>query len=55
MVKVVWTNYSFLDLKGIHDYISRDSKKYAINQIRRIKTQQTFLRKILDQGELCPN
>ncbi len=37
MVKVVWTNYAYLDLKDIHDYIAKDSIKYAHFQIRRIK------------------
>ena len=27
MVQINWTNLAVEDLKGIHDYISRDSKK----------------------------
>jgi len=37
MVKIVWTEQSVFDLKDIFDYISKDSKRYAENQIRRVK------------------
>lgn len=37
MVKIVWTNYAFLALKDIFDYIAKDSKKYAHIHILRIK------------------
>lgn len=43
MVKIVWTEQAVSDLKDIHDYISKDSKRYAENQIRRIKTRTIIL------------
>lgn len=33
MGKIVWTELSVFDLKEIFDYISKDSKRYAENQI----------------------
>ena len=29
MVKVIWTDFAIEDLRLIHDYISKDSKRYA--------------------------
>jgi len=33
MVKVIWTEFAIEDLRLIHDYISKDSKRYAVRFI----------------------
>ncbi|NOZ47311.1 MAG: type II toxin-antitoxin system RelE/ParE family toxin [Chlorobi bacterium] len=33
MAKIVWTELSVSDLKEIFDFISKDSKRYAENQL----------------------
>ena len=43
MVKIVWTEQSVFDLKDIFDYISKDSRRYAEDQIRRIKSKTVIL------------
>jgi plasmid stabilization system protein ParE len=45
MAKIVWTDQSVLELKDILDYISKDSKQYAENQIRRINLSIYFVEK----------
>jgi toxin ParE1/3/4 len=58
MVKIVWTNYAYLDLKDIQDYIAKDSKKYAHLQIRKLKGKTNILKINPQSGrivpELCP-
>ena len=36
MVKIVWTELSIDDLKGIFDYIAEDSKRYAQITVNKI-------------------
>ena len=54
MVKIVWTEQSVSDLKDILDYISKDSKRYAENQIRRIKTNTLILKTQPESGRVVP-
>jgi addiction module RelE/StbE family toxin len=54
MVKIVWTNYAYRDLKDIFDYISKDSKKYALLQIDRIKKKVKILYKNPKSGRIVP-
>lgn len=54
MVKVVWTNYAYLDLKDIHDYIARDSKKYALIQIQKLKDKTNILKTNPQSGRIVP-
>lgn len=54
MVKVVWTNYAYLDLKDIYHYIARDSVKYAHLQISRIKDRTTILKSNPQSGRIVP-
>lgn len=44
MAKIVWTELSVFDLKEIFDYISKDSRRYAENQIKRIKAKTDILK-----------
>lgn len=45
MGKIVWTNNAYKDLKEISDYISNDSKRYALHQINGIKESTKALKK----------
>jgi addiction module RelE/StbE family toxin len=54
MVKIVWTEQSVFDLKYILDYISKDSRRYAENQIRRIKTKTLILKTQPESGRIVP-
>lgn len=54
MVKIVWTEQSVFDLKYILDYISKDSKRYAENQIRRIKAKTLILKTQPESGRIVP-
>jgi addiction module RelE/StbE family toxin len=44
MVQVKWTKLSVEDLKGIFDYISRDSIKYAKIEIIKLKLRTNILK-----------
>jgi toxin ParE1/3/4 len=54
MVKIVWTEQSVSDLKDIFDYISKDSKRYAGNQINRIKSKTFILKSRPESGRMVP-
>ena len=47
MVKIIWSDLAVDDLKSIHDYISKDSSRYADDMIERIL-------QIVDQLETYP-
>ncbi len=44
MAKIVWLDLSVFDLKEVFDYISKDSKRYAENQVRRIKARTSIFK-----------
>lgn len=54
MVQINWTKLALSDLQQIHDYIARDSKKYAKLQVIRIKSQTTVLKKQSSLGRVVP-
>jgi addiction module RelE/StbE family toxin len=54
MAKIVWTEQSVFDLKDIFDYISKDSKRYAENQVRRIKEKTFILKTLPKSGRTVP-
>ena len=54
MAKIVWTEQSVFELKDIFLYISKDSKRYAENQIKRIKERTIILRSQPDSGRIVP-
>lgn len=54
MVKIVWTDLSVLELKDIFNYISIDSKRYAKNQIERIKLKTLILKTMPEIGRIVP-
>ncbi|MEI6138027.1 MAG: type II toxin-antitoxin system RelE/ParE family toxin [Mariniphaga sp.] len=54
MVKIVWTDQAVADLRDIFDFISKDSKRYADNQVRRIKTKTIILKTRPESGRIVP-
>ena len=54
MAKIVWTDLSVFDLKEIFDYISKDSKRYAENQVKRIKNKTSLLKTRPLTGRVVP-
>ena len=54
MVKIVWTELSVSELKEIFDYIAIDSKRYARNQIERIKSKTLILKTLPEIGRMVP-
>jgi plasmid stabilization system protein ParE len=54
MVKIVWTDLSVFELKDIYDYIAIDSKRYAKNQVDRIKPKTLILKTMPDSGRIVP-
>jgi toxin ParE1/3/4 len=54
MAKIVWTEFAVEDLRLIHDYISKDSKRYADRLIDRIMERATQLETQPYSGRVVP-
>ena len=54
MVEIIWTQLAVNDLKEIHDYIAKDSKRYAGNQIKRIRAKTSILKSNPLVGRIVP-
>ncbi len=54
MVKVNWTLQSVSDLENIADFISRDSRKFAAIQVRRIIGRTKTIKKSAVFRKICP-
>lgn len=54
MVKIVWTRQSADELKDIFDYIAKDSRRYAENQVKRIKEKTQVLKTQPESGRIVP-
>ncbi len=54
MAKIVWTEQSVLELQDIFDYISKGSKRYAENQVRRVKAKTSILKTRPESGRIVP-
>ncbi len=54
MVSIRWTKLAAEDLKGIYDYISRDSIKYAKIQVIRLRNRTNILKIYPLSGKLIP-
>ena len=54
MVKIVWTRQSAVELKDIFDYIAKDSRRYAENQVKRIKEKTQVLKTQPESGRIVP-
>lgn len=54
MAKIVWTDQSAVDIRNILDYISKDSRRYAINQIRKTQEATKILKSKPYAGRTVP-
>jgi addiction module RelE/StbE family toxin len=54
MVQINWTFQAKEDLKGIAEYISRDSKRYARLQIENLKNRTEILKLQIHSGRIVP-
>ena len=54
MVKIIWTHQAVMDLNDIFEYISKDSKRYAENQVRRIQQLTQILKTQPECGRIVP-
>lgn len=54
MVRINWTFQAKDDLKGIAEYISKDSKRYAKLQITRLKIRTRVLKTQSRSGKIVP-
>ena len=54
MAKIVWTEQSVMELRDIFEYISKDSRRYAEDQVRRIKAKTTILSTNPESGRIVP-
>ena len=52
--RVVWTRKALGDLRGIKDYISQDSTRYAHLQIERIRSAASHLGRFPELGRVVP-
>lgn len=52
--RVVWTRKAVEDLRGIKDYIARDSKRYAQLQIERLRNAASHLVHFPEMGRVLP-
>jgi plasmid stabilization system protein ParE len=52
--QVVWTRKALADLRGIKDYISQDSTRYAHLQIERIRSAASHLGRFPHLGRALP-
>ncbi len=54
MVKIIWTDLAIDDLKSIHDYISKDSTRYATEMVERIIQRVDQLEDFPKSGRIVP-
>jgi addiction module RelE/StbE family toxin len=54
MVKIVWSDLAIDDLKSIHEYISKDSPRYADKMIERILKRVEQLENFPQSGRVVP-
>lgn len=52
MVQIIWLKEARVDLKDIYDYISRDSKRYAVRQVDQIFSRTQILKNQLRAGKV---
>lgn len=54
MVQIRWTSLAVDDLKGIYEYISKDSSRYAKIQVIRLRARTKILINHPMSGKLVP-
>jgi toxin ParE1/3/4 len=52
--RVIWTRKALADLREIHDYIARDSPRYAQIQVERIRTAALKIGRFPEVGRILP-
>lgn len=53
-MKIIWTEFAVEDLRSIHDFISKDSKKYAYRFIGKLIARTDQLMKSPNSGRVVP-
>jgi addiction module RelE/StbE family toxin len=54
MVNIIWTEYAIEDLRLIHEYISKDSKRYADRLVEKIIERVDQLQNFNKSGRVVP-
>lgn len=54
MVKIVWTDLAIEDLRSIHEFITKDSKRYADRYIEKLITRVDQLENFPKSGRVVP-
>ena len=54
MVMVVWTEFAIEDLRSIHEYISKDSKRYADRFVEKLFERVDQLENFPKSGRIVP-
>ena len=54
MVKLIWTEYAIEDLRLIHEYISKDSKRYADRFVEKLMERVDQLESFSKSGRVVP-
>ncbi len=54
MVEVIWTDITIDDLKSIHEFISKDSKRYADRFTEKIIAKVSQLENFPKSGRVVP-
>ena len=54
MVKIIWTDFAIEDLRLIHEFISKDSKRYADRFIEKLINRVDQLENLPKSGRVIP-
>lgn len=54
MASIVWTLQAAADIRDILDFISKDSRRYAVNQVRKIQQATKTLKNNPFAGRVVP-
>jgi toxin ParE1/3/4 len=52
--RIIWTRKALADLREIHDYIARDSPRYAQIQVERIQSSALKIARFPEVGRILP-
>lgn len=54
MVQIIWLKAARTDLKDIYDYISKDSNRYARQQVHKIQISTEIIKTHIEIGRVVP-
>ena len=54
MVRIIWTEFALEDLQSIHEYISKDSKRYADRYVDKLIDRVNQLENFPKSGRVVP-